>query len=328
MQQKLEDYVVHDEEKQELYCSEFWLKLITLFDPQKSEEFKLYHGKIPLQVMVNYTQAKFLITPQRPAVEPINAAAIYQFLEQQGHMQALPLVNKIDYALFLGMIVPVNLFKRVFFLYGGIVKDQVKVKTLIILGNSEPFTQHRQILQTIIQAHRHYFRKDIEEIPQSMTMQEVMLFIVSNLNWPPGKSPTFVTIKLPHPCNTNAEAQAVVDYLKDKWVNRPAPKPAFFSSNEPTTKPSVQVLSHQPYVDRQGWTVQLALQKAMPDCFDCYAAGCGINSYPSLINYPDSTLKLSAYIDNLARLLYEINQNSGVILAKKSSQEQQSVLVL
>lgn len=303
MQARVEHHVVRS--NGELYCTQFWQDLIALIDPEKSKEFTCYEGKIPLQLMVDYTQATFLRSDSNTI-----PATITDFLAKQGHMQAQPFAKKVDYALFLGMTIPVNLFKRAFFLFDAIVKDNVAVDTVVILGNNEPFAQHRELLQRIIDENPGYFRSGTA-IPDSLiTMQQVMEFIIDSLNWPEGKLPKKVILPLSYPCNTNAEAAAVVDYLAQKTASS---SPQFF----PQKRPQVVTLTHQPYVDRQGITVSLAAKKARLNA-DFFVAGCGTKTYPAL-ELRDS-LNARKLIEEFSKLLYEINQNRAVILEKSTAE--------
>ena len=57
----LKNYVTYDSQTREFYASELWSKLIALLDEQQSKAFmETYKNKIPLQVMVDYTQKNFL----------------------------------------------------------------------------------------------------------------------------------------------------------------------------------------------------------------------------------------------------------------------------
>jgi hypothetical protein len=323
---KIENYAFYNNDK--LYASKLWNKLIDILDPEQSKQFMTeYNGLIPLEVMVKYTQDKFLRKrDQRWVLENYNdfdleiKNSLNFLLNDYDLINAQSLTGKVEYALFLGGS-SANLCKRIFFLFDSIINENKKVKNIIVLGNSEPYDNYRDTIQKIIAFYPKYFRSDltISDVPSQVTMHETMVFILDNLNWPEDKKPNPIKIQLKHPCNTNDEGAAVTNYLLNNSKKDKAYATGLFSSPIPAKK-SILVLSNQPFNDRQAITIFGSFVKEnLIDKFEIDSAGPGLETYPLLNNLPASSMSPAQIVDNLSRTLYEISQNSQNLLIPSST---------
>lgn len=302
-------YAYFDEATQKFYAAEFWIKLMAILDPQKSEEFKKdYADRVPLDVMVDYTQKNFLrkvgqrwVLENYASFEKNTKEKLDVLLQKYGQLTAQPFPEKTEFALFLGGSIA-NLCKRAFYLYEAIVVG-ASITHVIVLGNTEPYDAYLGGLRTIITTHPDYFCKGFSaaQVPEHATMHEVMIFILENLKWPQGKKPSIIELDIPHPSNTNHEASAVVKYLINK--------------THATEKNCVVALSNQPFDDRQGITflgefMTVDLSRA----FTLVAAGPGVDTYPLLNKMPASIMSSAQIVDNLTRTLYEVSCKANVLL--------------
>jgi hypothetical protein len=148
-----------------LYASKLWNKLVDILDPVQSKQFMTeYNELVPLEIMVNYSQDKFLRKrDQRWVLENYNdfdleiKNSLNFLLNDYDLINAQSLTGKVKYALFLGGS-SANLCKRIFFLFDSIINENKKVKNIIVLGNSEPYDNYRDTIQKIIAFYPKYFR--------------------------------------------------------------------------------------------------------------------------------------------------------------------------
>lgn len=310
-------YAYYDINDKQYYASNFWMKLLAILDPDQMQQYEqLYKGKVPLKVMVDYTQAKFLRKrDQRWALEnhvdssPEIKQRLDSLLSEYNQVREQPLPEKAHFALFLGTTTA-NLCKKAFYLFDAITKNNAKIETVLTLGNTEPYDKFVDAMYHVIKLHPGYFRQGLlpEDVPVQATMNELMLFILDNLNWPEGTKPKLVGLTQKHPCNTGAEANKVVNYLSEK-----------LKAQAQCSK--VIVLSLQPFNDRQGITVLGAFVKAnLATQCNIEACGPGINTYPRLNEIRESTMSIAQLVDNISRTLYEIHQNADVLLMPKKNQ--------
>ena len=328
MLQQLKNYAYYDESTRQYYASNLWTQLIEKIDPEKSRKFlSEFNNKIPLDVMVKYTQDKFLRKREQRWIlenyndfDPAVKEQLQSLLTDYGQLDAQPIPDKADFVLFLGSSTA-NLCKRAFFLYDAIVKENKKINAVIVLGNSEPYDNYLDTLQKIISLYPTYFCHGLlpKDVPLKATMHETMMFILDHLNWSEGTKPSLVELCLNHPCNTHDEVIAVLNYLPGAIEQPNARRIGLFSSAAPAKK-IVVALSHQPFNDRQGITTLGAFLKSNQGAqFTINAAGPGLETYHLLNALPASTTSSAQIIDNLTRTLYEISQNSQLLLCPTST---------
>ncbi len=324
---KIENYAWYDKKNEKLYASKLWNKLIEILDPEQSKKFKADHNdQIPLDVMVNYTQEKFLRkNDQRWLLENYNDFDIEiknnlnSLLKEYDLIDEQPITAKTKYALFLGGS-SANLCKRAFFLFDSIVSKNLSIKNIIVVGNTEPYDNFMDTIYKIICLYPQYFRDDLtlKDLPLQATMHEVMVFILDNLNWPQAKKPNLIELQLSHPSNFKNEADIIANYLLTNSEKVTASKTGFFPTSN-SEKKSLVVISNQPFNDRQAITVLGSfVMKNLRDKFEINAAGPGLETYPLLNNLPASLMSSAQIVDNLSRTLYEISQNAQNLLIQSS----------
>ncbi|MBA3535603.1 MAG: hypothetical protein H0T84_03180 [Tatlockia sp.] len=327
---KIEKYAFSNNDT--LYASKLWNKLVEILDFKQSKQFMTeYNELVPLEVMVKYTQEKFLRKrDQRWILENYNdfdleiKNSLNYLLNEYGLIEAQYLPEKTEYALLLGGS-SANICKRIFFLFDSITNENKKVKNIIVLGNSEPYDSYMDTIQKIIALYPKYFRKGltIVDVPSHATMHEIMLFILDNLNWPEGKKPNQIKILLTHPCTTNEEAIAVTNYLLTHSKIDTGFTTGLFSSPIPAKK-SIVVLSNQPFNDRQALTILGSFVKEnLTERFEIDSAGPGLETYPLLNNLPASAVSPAQIVDNLSRTLYEISQNAQNLIGPFSTSKEE-----
>ncbi|STX27942.1 Uncharacterised protein [Legionella beliardensis] len=329
----LKNYVTYDSQTREFYASELWLKLIALLDEQQSKVFmETYKNKIPLQVMVDYTQKNFLRKEnQRWAFENYNDFSAKKkqdltiLLNDYNQIEAQSFPKQADLVLLLGTST-VNICKRLFYLFDAITKEGVNVGEVLISGNTEPYDKFMDTLKAVMQLHPEYFREGLSEkdIPSSITMHETMCFVIENLRWPENKKPLLIKQALAHPSNTNHEAEAAVNYFPT-FVSKMKNKTANLLFKLPSI-PSVVTLSHQPFLDRQGITVTGAFKKNLSEEVPIEIAGPGLQTYPSLNDLPASTMSSAQIVDNLTRTLYEIKQNLSHLFKEQVKEKEEQAI--
>lgn len=300
-----------------VYASDLWPKLISILNPEAIQELtEKFQDKIPLQVIVDFTQANFLRKQhQRWALDNYNdfsaekKASLEQLLNEFGQLDAQSFPGKSDYALFLGTSTA-NLAKRAFYIFDEIVNRGAKVDNFIILGTDEPYDQYMDSICKIVESNPKYFKEalTVEDVPKQATMHEVMVFLFENLRWPSGKKPNAIRLSQERPCNTNKEIDAVSSFFRESGVLGSAVSSSLFAPSPDRCQ--VTVLSHQPFNDRQAIVTLTGLSKAnLQDKCDISVAGAGLDTYPTLNQFPASTMSPAQIVDNLSRALYEINQN-------------------
>lgn len=322
-------YAYFDENSNQFYVSDFWLDLMKILDPAATATFQeKYEGKIPLDIMVAYTQEKFLrkqnqrwLLEDYADFDPQIKKSLEALLAEYDQINEQLISSHTDIAVFLGTSTA-NLSKRAFYIFDSIVKYNNRFSTVIILGNDEPYDKYLGDIHKIAALYPHYFHEDIEAlIPAKATMHETMVFVFEHLNWPEGKCPLIVKMGLKYPSNTAHEVAAVSDYLRDhpQPLHRAPEILQFGLFDQP--KPSVTVVSNQPFNDRQGITALNAFSKAgLRESFVVEAAGPGLNTYPLLNSLLDS-INSAHIVDNLTRTLYEINQNKEGLFPAFSAQK-------
>lgn len=312
----------------EIYASDLWLKLLAILDSEALKTFTAqYQNKIPIQVMVDFTQTHFLRKQnQRWALENYDdfssekKEALRQLLDEYGQLapQSFPL--RTDVALFLGTSTA-NLANRAFYIFDAIVKQDAIVSNVMILGTDEPYDQFMRSVATVIEKHPEYFKETISsaDVPSSATMHEVMCFLFDSLNWPAGKKPAVILLPQERPCNTNKEIEAVCAYLIKNRLSAQY-QPTLFK--EPPERCQMTVLSHQPFNDRQGIVALTGCLKAnMQSQINIQVAGAGMETFPMLNTFPASTMSPAQLIDNLSRALFEINGNASALFTEHSVEE-------
>ncbi|MCW8407728.1 hypothetical protein OQJ13_01900 [Legionella sp. PATHC035] len=305
----------------EFYASMLWIKLLEILDPPQAELFlKDYGDYIPLNEMVKFTQEKFLRkSGQRWALENYNEfdptikSKLERLLRESDLLDTIPMPHKSHSVLFLGTS-SANIFKRAFHLYNEITLENKLVEQVIVLGNTEPYDSYIDTIKEIISLYPNMFRDGFraEEVPSSITMHDTMMIVLDNLNWPEGKKPAFLELAVKHPCNTNDEINTVTDYLSSKETG--ITQFGHFRKSGEEKVYQVTILSHQPFNDRQGITALAGFIKAkLTQKYLIEATGCGLDSWPQLTSFPASNMSAAQILDNLARTLYEINQNKELL---------------
>lgn len=273
--------------------------------------------------MVEYTQKNFLrkqdgrwILENYNNFSPEIKAQLDSVLREYGQVEAQPFPSCAKYTLFLGTSVA-NLCKRAFYLFDAIIKNNSKLNTIIVLGNTEPYDKFLDTLKKIILLYPAYFREGlgIEDIPTQATMHETMVFILENLRWTAETKPTIVRLEIKHPSNTSHEISEAISYLSTNLKNNKVSDNFAFFSHSKTEKSNLVILSHQPFNDRQGLTAEGGFIKAnLLEEFKVESAGPGIDTYSQLNALPASSMNAAQIVDNLTRTLYEIKQNEFLLL--------------
>ena len=322
----LNKFVHFCEEDQKPYSSQLWNQLLSILAPEDLEKLIKEHtkDKIPLKVMVDYTQQNFLRKKdQRWALENYEdfseekKQAILKLLEEYGQTHQQPFPANTEFALFLGTS-SANIGKRAFSIYDAIVNEGAIIDNIIILGTDEPYDPFMKSVEIIFEENRLYFRKDMlaSDITKKMTMHEVMCFFIENLSWPAGKMPTIIKLSQERPCNTNKEIDAVCAFLDQHASAQKAPLSIFHPASKDY---QVTVVSNQPFNDRQAIVAYTGFLKnpKLNSITKIDVAGPGTSTYPLLNKLPASTMSPAQLIDNLSRALYEISQNVGGLFARK-----------